>query len=294
MNEIKHSFFSTFKGYLTVITSVIAAVGAILAAESEPWWWCKAFSCRSQAPAPTVTLMVNPAAVFVGSTSTLTWSSTTATSCTASGGWSGSQATSGSTSSGALNSTTTYRLTCIGAGGSTDATSTVAVTQKQPKCPARTVTVPSKVISTDGSNARVVAGDAEIDSDDFTKVGVSYKVKRTQNNRGIQLSLNWYAQELNKNHSKGDTRIASEGTFPIFSVESSCPESQILSLDGLTTSDSAPTEYSGRVHTYSPFPPTGSLTNIKVRFDGPTSKDTKEQALRANVAEFTVRLSASP
>jgi hypothetical protein len=238
--------------------------------------------------------MVNPAAVFVGGTATLKWSSTNATSCTASGGWSGSQATSGSTSSGVLTTTTTYRISCTGSGGSADASSTVVVTPRPPRCPARTVPVPSKLISTDGSNARVVAGDAEIDSDDFTKVGVSYRVERTQDNRGIQLALSWYAQELNGNHSNGDTRIVSEGVFPLFSVEPSCPQSTTLSVDGLTTSASAAREYSGKVHTHGPFPSTGSLTNIKVRFDGPTSQDTKEQALRANVSEFTVRLSASP
>ena len=40
-------------------------------------------------PVPTVTISANPTSVTSGGSSTLTWSSTNATSCTASGGWSG-------------------------------------------------------------------------------------------------------------------------------------------------------------------------------------------------------------
>jgi hypothetical protein len=47
----------------------------------------------------------------------LTWSSTNAANCTASGGWSGVEAPSGSHSTGALSAPTTYTLTCTGPGG---------------------------------------------------------------------------------------------------------------------------------------------------------------------------------
>jgi hypothetical protein len=62
-----------------------------------------------------------------GGSSTVTWSTTNATSCTASGGWSGSRATSGSVSTGALSATTTFTLNCSGAGGSTSKSATVTV-----------------------------------------------------------------------------------------------------------------------------------------------------------------------
>lgn len=81
---------------------------------------------------PTVTLAANPAQVAQGGTSTLTWSSTNATTCTASGGWSGSKATSGSQVTAALSQTTTYTLTCTGAGGSTSKDATVTVTPSTP------------------------------------------------------------------------------------------------------------------------------------------------------------------
>ncbi len=76
-------------------------------------------SARSgSGPAPIVSLIAAPAEVVSGGTVSLTWSSTDATECAASGGWSGSRMTSGSTSSGSITSTTVFTLTCSGPGGS--------------------------------------------------------------------------------------------------------------------------------------------------------------------------------
>jgi len=76
---------------------------------------------------PTVSLTANASSISSGSSATLSWSSTNATSCTASGGWSGSEATSGSASTGALSSTTTFTLTCNGASGTTAASASTTV-----------------------------------------------------------------------------------------------------------------------------------------------------------------------
>jgi hypothetical protein len=81
----------------------------------------------SAPPSPTVSLSASPGTVSGGSASTLSWSSTNATGCMASGGWSGSEPTSGSWSTGAMNATTTYTLTCSGAGGSASQSATVNV-----------------------------------------------------------------------------------------------------------------------------------------------------------------------
>jgi hypothetical protein len=70
-------------------------------------------------PLPTASLTATPSAVAVGGSSTLTWSSTNADSCTASGGWSGALVPSGTQSTGALSASTTYSIICTGAGGST-------------------------------------------------------------------------------------------------------------------------------------------------------------------------------
>jgi hypothetical protein len=78
-------------------------------------------------PKPTLHLIAAPPTVTSGSSATLIWSSSNATSCTASGGWSGDKATSGSASTGAITSSTTFTLTCSGASGTT-AAETVHVT----------------------------------------------------------------------------------------------------------------------------------------------------------------------
>jgi len=77
--------------------------------------------------APTITLTASPTTITSGSTATLTWSTTNATSCTASGSWSGSKATSGSITTAALTTTSTYSMSCSGAGGSANASAIVTV-----------------------------------------------------------------------------------------------------------------------------------------------------------------------
>jgi len=69
---------------------------------------------------PTVNLTASPASVFRGDTITLSWSSTDATSCSASGDWSGLKVTNGSESI-VINGPVTYTLTCSGDGGSASA-----------------------------------------------------------------------------------------------------------------------------------------------------------------------------
>jgi Protein of unknown function (DUF4038)/Putative collagen-binding domain of a collagenase len=104
---------------------------------------------ETQPPPPTVNLNVNPASVTSGGNSTLTWSATDATSCTASGGWSGSMSTSGSASTGALTNTTEFTLTCVGGGGSAQATGTVQVTSG-----------PAPTVSLSASPLSVTSGDS--------------------------------------------------------------------------------------------------------------------------------------
>lgn len=69
---------------------------------------------------PGVVLTTSPATVAPGAAAVLSWSSTNATACTASGGWSGSLGASGTRSTGALTVNTAYTLTCSGTGGSSD------------------------------------------------------------------------------------------------------------------------------------------------------------------------------
>src|SRR3954469_699196 len=90
------------------------------------FFWLSSVAGFSAQP-QTVSLTANPTSVTSGGASTLTWSSTNATSCTASGDWSGAKATSGSQSTGALTASGNFTLTCTGAGGSASASATVTV-----------------------------------------------------------------------------------------------------------------------------------------------------------------------
>ena len=77
---------------------------------------------------PTVSILASPGSVTSGQSSTLTWSSTDATSCEASGDWSGAKALSGSESTGSLTTGKTYTIACSGAGGTATAFTFVTVT----------------------------------------------------------------------------------------------------------------------------------------------------------------------
>ncbi len=78
------------------------------------------------APAPTASLTALPTTISLGNSSTLTWSSTNATSCTGTN-FSTSGTTSGSTSV-SPTVTTVYGLSCTGTGGTATANATVTVT----------------------------------------------------------------------------------------------------------------------------------------------------------------------
>lgn len=79
------------------------------------------------APLPTMSLTADPTSVMYLGTSTLTWSSSNAISCTASGAWSGDRGTSGSEITAQLSVDSTFNLSCANADGAT-ASASVAVT----------------------------------------------------------------------------------------------------------------------------------------------------------------------
>jgi hypothetical protein len=83
------------------------------------WGQFSARGGNSPGPAaPTVDLSTDQTAVTSGDTFTLTWSSTDATACEASGSWTGSLATSGSSAQQAYGlGERSYSITCSGDGG---------------------------------------------------------------------------------------------------------------------------------------------------------------------------------
>ena len=84
---------------------------------------------------PTLTFTASPTTINQGQSSTLSWSTTNATSCTASNGWTGTKATSG-TLAVSPTATTTYALSCTGNGSvSKSATVNVVVPTTPPSQP---------------------------------------------------------------------------------------------------------------------------------------------------------------
>ncbi len=70
-------------------------------------------------PTPTASLSVNPQTITLGQSATLTWSSSQAASCDASGGWTGTQTVSGTSGvTPTATGTVTYTLTCSGTASS--------------------------------------------------------------------------------------------------------------------------------------------------------------------------------
>ena len=76
---------------------------------------------------PILSFSGKDAKVAPGQQTTLTWSATNASWCSAGGGWSGTKATSGTETTAALWQTTTFTLTCFGPGGLTPVTKSVTV-----------------------------------------------------------------------------------------------------------------------------------------------------------------------
>ncbi len=89
---------------------------------------------QSPSPAVAVNIDATPSVIVAGQSASLTWSSTNADTCTASGSWSGSEPTQGTAvSTGTLSApggtatTYSYTLLCTGAGGSASGTAVVTV-----------------------------------------------------------------------------------------------------------------------------------------------------------------------
>ncbi len=78
---------------------------------------------------PTLTLGVSPTSIALGSSATVSWSTTDSTACTASGGLNGAEPVSGSQRvTPAATGTVTYAFSCSGAGGTVTHAVTLTVT----------------------------------------------------------------------------------------------------------------------------------------------------------------------
>ncbi len=85
-------------------------------------------------PAPTIDFQANPDTVAYDGFTTLSWTASNATSCTASGDWSGNKNVIDSESVGPLQTNSSFTQTCTGAGG--QSSRTLMVTVQDPPGPA--------------------------------------------------------------------------------------------------------------------------------------------------------------
>ena len=79
---------------------------------------------------PSVTLSASPSSLPYNGSTTLSWSSTNSSGCTASGDWSDNKATSGSQTILALTANSSFNLSCSGPGG--DASDSISITVAAP------------------------------------------------------------------------------------------------------------------------------------------------------------------
>lgn len=129
--SLSYTFPSAATWYVRACGDKNSAASAGTITESNESNNCGAWTAvvvSAPAATPTATISVSPTSISTGQSSTITWSSTNATGCTASGAWTGAKATSG-TQSVSPSTSSTYSIYCTGAGGnSTTVSATVTVT----------------------------------------------------------------------------------------------------------------------------------------------------------------------
>lgn len=125
-------------------------------------------STTPSVPAPTVSLTLSQSKVNLGSSANISWTSTNATSCTASGAWSGVQVTSGTAAQTPIApGVGTYTLTCAGAGGSTNQSVTLAVPLPVLKSSYENKTAAAESIGAQNLPSEVAGGNAVAFADFF-------------------------------------------------------------------------------------------------------------------------------
>ena len=155
-------------------------------------------------PIPTISFVASPTSIVSGNSATLTWTSTDATSCTASGAWTGSKTIIGNqTVNPAV--TSTYTLVCTGPGGSDTKSATVTVSPL-PDTTLPTVSITYPLTGATVSSTITVSATA---SDNVAVTGVQFKLNGT--NLGTEDTTSPYSISW-------DTKITSNGLHTLTAV----------------------------------------------------------------------------
>ena len=154
---------------------------------------------------PTLVFTADPLSVVSGGVVTLTWNSTNATSCIASGSWGGVKNVSGSEQV-SPTVTSVYSLRCTGLGGSVTKSATVTVTQTQDNTPPEvSITSPASGATVSGTNVTLSANA----TDNLALVGVQFKLNNQ--NIGSEDSIFPYSIIWNSNQ-------VSNGTYSLVAI----------------------------------------------------------------------------
>lgn len=182
--------------------------------------------------APTVTLTANPTSVVSGSSSALSWTTTDATACTASGGWANARPTSGTNvSTGPLTSTQTFTLTCSGIGGSGVADSaTVTVTP----APAPTVTLTANPTSVVSGSSSILSWASTNATNCVGSGAWSDNNLGTSGNRSTGNLTSTQTYSITCNGAGGSVNASRTVTVTAAPVNDTTPPAVVMSITGLS------------------------------------------------------------
>ena len=159
-------------------------------------------------------------------------------------------------------------------------------------CSGKRINVSNRPIDTSRSRSRttLVSGDTEINSDDWSEIGFQYSI--IQHPTTVELQLEWTAQELNRNKSRGDTRFLSSSSHVLYKVGPECHGAKIARIEGegLGRRGGRTLNIPGEHHDYVAAGSYGQLRDVGIRFDGRGRDDQNKQALRADYAGMVVVL----
>ena len=158
-----------------------------------------------------------------------------------------------------------------------------------------TILVTGKEVKLTGADARVLQGDTEIDTDDWTSVAVDYTIHVSPDRRAIDLTLTMDAYELEGDKSfEGDnTRIQTKRTIRVFNLAADDPRliKKVVAMP-MTAAESH--HFRGELHNWLTYEngAVRALRNISVKVDAEGRKDTDAQGLTA-VVDFTVEIDSA-
>jgi hypothetical protein len=107
---------------------------------------------------PTVSITATPTTITSGSRTLITWSTTNATACTATGDWTGSKPLSGAKNTGLLTTDEVFALTCTGPAGTASQSATVTVAAAPPTTGEATLSWSAPTTNTNGTPVVPLAG----------------------------------------------------------------------------------------------------------------------------------------